>query len=210
MKELLVLVPAALLIALVELDSNCFGQFMVSRPIVLGPLLGFVLGDIPSDVWMGVALEMLTLDTLPVGGHLALNPAVAIGAALLFVSEPYSVMSEAAFPAGLCIGSLHRRLEAPLRQFRCRYSHEADEQVRRGRAPALGRMVLSSMVLQAAMTLVILLVAVIALKPFFTDILRVLPPFLLEGLDLGMLVVPWLGIAVLIRTSPWLPGRGAR
>ncbi len=204
------LIPAVLLVALIELDSSCFGQFMIARPIVLGPLLGAVLGDVFSGVWMGVALELLTLEALPVGGHIAFNPAVAVGAALLLLSEPFSVLPEAAFPAGLGIGSLHRRLEEGLRQLRCGYCREADERVRLGQVPALGKRALSGMGGQALMTTAVLLFAVFALKPFLTWVLRLLPSAALAGLDLGLLLAPWIGIAILIRTSPWLPRRRAR
>ncbi len=57
----------ALLGGLTGLDSVSFGQSMISRPIVAGPLAGWILGEPATGMWVGSVLEILSLRQLPIG-----------------------------------------------------------------------------------------------------------------------------------------------
>jgi len=45
---------------LLSLDVSAWGQIMVSRPIVCGPLIGLLLGDLKTGLIIGVLLELTT------------------------------------------------------------------------------------------------------------------------------------------------------
>ncbi len=53
--------------ALVGLDVVSFPQMMFSRPLVATTLGGLVAGDMHAGLALGVVLELIALDTLPVG-----------------------------------------------------------------------------------------------------------------------------------------------
>ena len=57
----------AAIAALVSLDVTAFGQFMISRPIVVGPIFGFLLGDIKTGIWLGMIVELLWVGVIPMG-----------------------------------------------------------------------------------------------------------------------------------------------
>ena len=61
------LLPFSLLGALLGLDVVSFPQAMISRPIVAATLGGALAGDAASGLLVGVLLEMIALETLPVG-----------------------------------------------------------------------------------------------------------------------------------------------
>ena len=61
------LLPFALLGALLGLDVVSFPQAMISRPIVAATLAGALAGNAASGLLVGVLLEMVALETLPVG-----------------------------------------------------------------------------------------------------------------------------------------------
>lgn len=61
------LIPVALLGGLAGLDMVSFPQAMISRPIVAATLAGAVVGAPGPGLLVGVILEMIALDTLPVG-----------------------------------------------------------------------------------------------------------------------------------------------
>ncbi|HET7583355.1 MAG TPA: PTS sugar transporter subunit IIC [Gemmatimonadaceae bacterium] len=63
--ELLLVVTA--LGALVGLDVVSFPQMMFSRPLVAATLGGLAVGDMDAGLTIGVVLELVALDTLPVG-----------------------------------------------------------------------------------------------------------------------------------------------
>src|SRR5262249_30115261 len=59
--------PIALLGGILGLDVVSFPQAMVSRPLVAATLAGALVGQPSSGLLIGVALELLALETLPFG-----------------------------------------------------------------------------------------------------------------------------------------------
>jgi len=51
------------------LDTVSCVQSMISRPIVVGPLAGALLGDPVSGMYAGVLLELVSLNQLPIGAN---------------------------------------------------------------------------------------------------------------------------------------------
>lgn len=59
---------------LLSLDRTCFGQFLFSRPLFAASLSGLLLGRPEEGVFIGIALELLYLHSLPVGSHIPYHP----------------------------------------------------------------------------------------------------------------------------------------
>lgn len=57
----------ALVGGVLGLDRTAAGQFMVSQPIVAGPLIGWMLGDTTAGVVIGAVLELIWVLDMPVG-----------------------------------------------------------------------------------------------------------------------------------------------
>lgn len=78
---------AGLLAMLVGIDRVAFAQFMISRPIVVGPLTGLVFGNALVGLEIGMLLELLWLGRLPVGAAIPPDDTqVAVGATVLALS----------------------------------------------------------------------------------------------------------------------------
>jgi PTS system mannose-specific IIC component len=88
------LLPLALLGGVLGLDVVSFPQAMISRPIVAATLGGAFGGDATSGLLIGAALELIALDTLPLGAsrYPEWGSASVVGGAL-FAAHP-------AHPAG--------------------------------------------------------------------------------------------------------------
>ena len=69
--------------ALLNLDKQVFGPFMVGRPLVTGLVMGLVTGEVNSGVWMGLSAELLWLAVLPLGGRITPNAGLAVSAAFI-------------------------------------------------------------------------------------------------------------------------------
>ena len=65
--------PLSLLLGLLSLDVTAIGQFMVSRPIVVGPLVGLVTGHPELGLTLGALTELLWIADVPVGSHLPMD-----------------------------------------------------------------------------------------------------------------------------------------
>lgn len=57
----------AVLGGVIGLDRTAVGQFMISQPIVVAPLTGWLLGDAAAGFAIGAVLEMIWVLDLPVG-----------------------------------------------------------------------------------------------------------------------------------------------
>lgn len=62
---------------LLGLDRTAAGQFMVSQPIVAGPVAGWVLGDVTTGLLIGVILELIWVMDLPIGTFVPADPTIA-------------------------------------------------------------------------------------------------------------------------------------
>jgi mannose/fructose/N-acetylgalactosamine-specific phosphotransferase system component IIC len=83
------LLPLALLGGVLGLDVVSFPQAMISRPIVAATLGGAFAGDAVSGLLIGAVLELIALDTLPLGAsrYPEWGSASVIGGAL-FAAHP--------------------------------------------------------------------------------------------------------------------------
>lgn len=63
--------------AFIGLDRTAAGQFMFSQPIVAGPLVGWLLGDVTTGLVIGVILELIWLMDMPVGTFVPADSTVA-------------------------------------------------------------------------------------------------------------------------------------
>lgn len=78
---------AGLVAMLTGLDRVALIQIMISRPLVAGPLTGWVLGHPLIGMEVGVLLELLWLGRLPVGAAIPPDDTqVAVGATVLAIS----------------------------------------------------------------------------------------------------------------------------
>lgn len=56
------------------------GDCQLERPLVLGPVIGLILGDLPTGLFVGASLELVFMGAQAIGGSVPSN--VAIGSAL--------------------------------------------------------------------------------------------------------------------------------
>lgn len=77
----------ALIAVLLGLDRTAVGQFMISRPIVAGPLTGLLLGDPMVGLQVGALVELLWIGRLPVGAAIPPDDTqVAVASTVLAVA----------------------------------------------------------------------------------------------------------------------------
>ena len=74
------------------------GQCMIERPLVVGAVTGILLGDIPTGVAIGAALETIYMGAVNIGGAVSAEP---VSATVLAVT--FSVMSGLGFEAALAL-----------------------------------------------------------------------------------------------------------
>ncbi len=192
------LAAACVLVSLIELDVVQVGQTMLSRPLVLGMLLGLGFGDPRLGLLLGAYIELLSVDDLPMGDKIPLNATVALAAAFLLSWGPRGLPCEAALPAGLGLGWAHRWLENLWRVRRRSFCLQAERLLGEGRRPSLGRLIGISLAQEAAGTLALMLAAVFCLGPVLRHAWIQSPAWVAEGFGFAWLLAPWLGLGSLL------------
>ncbi len=117
---------------LLALDGTSVGQFMFSRPLVAGALVGWLLGDPVTGVAVGAILELYLLVSFPTGGS-----RFPEGATATVVAVAASQVTDAtgALPLAIAVGLVWGQLAgfsvSVMRKLNSRIAPEADDRRRR-------------------------------------------------------------------------------
>lgn len=83
------------LAGLLSLDKTEIAQTMFSQPLVSGPLVGLILGDLPTGIKIGVIFQLVWFWVVPIGS--ALFPDTAVGGVL---ASTIAIWLKRSSPAG--------------------------------------------------------------------------------------------------------------
>lgn len=177
------------LAGLLGLDAVQAGQFLLSRPAFVGVALGWLNGCPLEGARIGILMELLYIDFIPVGGVVPPNGTAAAAAAVLAHSA--GLASSLSFFIGLAAGALYSPLEYRLRASRSAWNPLVEAQVSAG-VPALRRWLARSLLIEnAAMAgYVFGWFALAALLCPLPGLTRLYP-----GTDFAYSLMPWLGLS---------------
>src|SRR5512139_287056 len=68
---------AAFIGGMIGLDRTALGQFMISQPVIAGPLTGWLLGDLTAGLVIGGTLELIWVLDMPIGTFVPADSTVA-------------------------------------------------------------------------------------------------------------------------------------
>jgi len=106
--------------SLLWLDRVYLFQFMLSRPMIMGPVIALIMGDLKMGILIGASLELLWLNAPPVGSYLpndeSFCTAVAVPVAFLAVSH-MDYIAASGLSVLVCLPAAHagRALDTKLR-----------------------------------------------------------------------------------------------
>lgn len=193
------LLLAAAVAAVTALDNVHLLQWMLSRPIVIGPLVGALLGDVAVGMLCGAWIELAWLGVLPIGNYTP--PDAHLTTACATVVAVYWGGSIAATSlAVLCsvpIGVLSKKCDMRLRRS---LADRAALLMETSPPYALARIVSASLLPEAGKAfLAVVMVGVIALgiSPVVKLALEVAP--FARGLEFTGSLMPALGMVQLAR-----------
>ncbi|MEK7384652.1 MAG: PTS sugar transporter subunit IIC [Elusimicrobiota bacterium] len=183
----------AAVLAVLELDAASVGPMLLSRPFVVGPLVGAFFGNPLLGAGLGIAIELVTLEELPLGGCLGISAPVAAGVSVWLAAGPCALAAEAAFPAGLVVGWVHARMELFLRLRRAIHVRRAQECLVQGRPPQLGLELALALAAQVLATFIVFITAFLAAGPALKHLWPLLPEAFRAGARCAVIAAPWLG-----------------
>jgi PTS system mannose-specific IIC component len=182
-------------------------QAMISRPLVVGPVIGLALGDPYTGLVSGALVELLWVDRLPVGAYVPPHDsAVAVlvtAGAILGRPEggPFShVLIAFSVLLFLPAGYLAQQLEIWIRHSNDRLALDALEAVKAGNIRAVSgnhlRALLRTWVFTTALIFILALAGIVFIRFAFPR----LPGNVLQALHYVYVILPLLGIGVALNT----------
>jgi len=197
----------ALLGGLLCLDRIAL-QVMISRPVVAGPLVGFVLGDPMTGLVTGAMIELLWIDRFHMGRYLPPNDTVVsvlvtAGTILSARGIPGGPPQELAAAAVLLfapVAFIARWGDMLVASSNTSLSEAALEDARRGDARAIVRKhyvgMAKTFALSSLLIFLCLTVGTVILREFFP----VLPERVLSALTIVYCGIPVIGMSVALST----------
>ena len=191
---------SALLVGFVALFGflECaIGNSMVQRPIVMGPLVGLVLGDLQTGLLVGATLELAFMGNVTIGA--ALPPEITAGGIL---GTAFAITSGSGADVALALALPIATVALLVKNtyylvVRSWFLHRADRYVEAGDDKGVARMHLLSFWSYAIVMSVIIAACFYAGSPAVEAFLAVIPQFVKDGLSVAAGILPALGFALL-------------
>jgi PTS system mannose-specific IIC component len=187
--------------------DRVFAHVMISRPVVAGPLIGWLLNDPYTGLLCGALIELLWIDRLPIGKYVPPNgtvtavivTAVAIlaGAQLGQLSRELTVFALLAF---LPLGYAGQRLDTWIIHSNDKLAKRAVTMADRADIRGIEKLHLNALMKSFAFSTLFIFIAVMAGSWLLIGVYDLLPMVVLKALKMGYYFIPLLGIAVALTT----------
>lgn len=188
----------ALLAGFAQWDSRVGGQNMLDRPLVTGPIVGLILGDIQLGIIMGGTLELVWMGIVNIGG--ATPPDTVTGGIL---GTAFAILSgldpDTAVAVALPIAILAQSLGILARVINASFNHKADVYAEAGDWKGIERILWTGAGLFFIFSFTPVFLGVAFGSDVVSTIVAAVPTKILDGLRVAAGLLPALGMAILMR-----------
>lgn len=185
------------LVGLLGYSEWLLGTSYLQRPIILGPLVGLVLGDLQNGIIMGATLELAMIGAVSVGAY---DPPDLVSGSIIGISlaiETHAAPA-AALTLGIPIAAIMQALGLATGQpLMLAFIHRCDNAAEKGNTRALTRNMLIAGYIQDWPGIVFIPLAFYFGSSTVAKLLNIIPAFIQEGMNVAAGLLPLLGFAML-------------
>ncbi|MBI5555883.1 MAG: PTS sugar transporter subunit IIC [Elusimicrobia bacterium] len=200
---LLTSIWVSLVASIISLDVTACWQIMISRPIIIGPLIGWMCGDFAHGMIIGSILELIWINTLPLGASIPLDAAattVVATATSIFLKRWWSGSESTAMVLGICyampLGTLLKKMDIFVRRFSNRLVYYADKYAKEDNLFMIQTMVVLAILLIVLKYFLFYFISIYLGLYIFHLVAPELPDALLAGLGQARILLIALGLAM--------------
>ncbi len=183
-------------------DATAVGQFMISRPIFCGPVIGLILGNMPAGLYAGMIMELLWVSVVPLGN------AVPPDATIVAISVTYlSAITGKDYGVGyilfllLCLvpaGILFKKIDMMHRNYNIKLSHKLDENINKGNISYVNKVIYIGTLFFIIKAAFFLFLVLLAGERFLPIVYNLLSTDIKYALVEAYYIVPAIGLGVLV------------
>jgi PTS system mannose-specific IID component len=194
----------ALLVALLGYLSSIYspwltlgGWYTLGRPLIAGFVIGIILGDIPTGILMGAAVQAVFIGLITPGGSMPgdVNLAAYIGIPLAMVSGLDTTFAVSISVLLSLVGVLCVLLVVTVN---CLFVHRMDKEIARGQLDRAARTPIVGQITNFAVRFVIIFIACYFGQTFTTNLAGSLPVAVVGILGMFGTLLPLVGFSILL------------
>ncbi|MFH1784410.1 MAG: PTS sugar transporter subunit IIC [bacterium] len=190
----------------ISLDVMTIWQVMISRPLVTAPVVGWILGDMGTGIIIGIMLELIWINVLPIGTvippDVSTSAIIATAQAVLTKQFlPYQHMDVLIMIAvmwAVPLGVIYKKIDIWLRWFNRHFAHQVDSFAQSGNTIGIEFITRMSIAAIFAKTFVFYVIAIWLGVQLTVKVVPVLPHNVKMGLELARSLLPALGFAAVL------------
>lgn len=180
------------------LDSRLLGRLNFEQPLIGATLVGVVLGDVPTGLAVGAAVELVSMGLVSVGA--AVPPDMVLGG---IVASAFACLTgasaETAMTIAIPVAVLGQLLGVVFRSIIVFLGHIADSAIEAGQFKRAYRMhIVWGTVLYSLMYFIPIFVAVFAGTDVVQAVVDMIPDWLTNGLNVASKILTAYGLALLL------------
>ncbi len=187
--------------------DRVFIQAMISRPVVIAPIIGLLLNNIYAGLIIGAFIELIWIDRIPIGTYIPPNDSItAVIATSIAVMTGqklggiYPQLVSLAILIAIPFGIVAKYMDIFIIKTNEKLSNDALEEAKKNEIRKIERKVLWGLGKVFVFAVIYLFITQIALIPFVTWVYPILPAAVVTTLLFANYFLPLLGIAVAINT----------
>lgn len=187
------------LVAFLAYMERFFGCTMYHQPIIIAPVVGFILGDFQTGVVLGATLELIFIGAIPIG---ASNPPDMVSGTIMGTAFAILTGAESASAVAIAIpvASLLLILQNVLQMFYCiQQAHKADRCAERGDIKGVERAHMLSSIVPCAIEAIVVGICFYLGVPIVEKVLTFIPAWITDGMSVAGGILPALGFAMLAK-----------
>ena len=179
-------------------DSRVMGMLMIDRPLILGPLVGLILGDVKTGIIMGGSLELVMMGVVGIGS--ATPPDTVSGSIL---ATAFAIVSgldvSAAVALALPIATLGQIVGILVRTANGYFVRKADKAAEIGSYKGVERSLWGGAFLFFAAYFVLVFAGAFLGSPVIGAFVKIIPDSIIKGFNVASGMLPALGVATLMQ-----------
>jgi len=196
--EMITILLLSIFIAIVITENYGYGYWMVSRPIVAGPLIGLIMGDLTTGLIVGGSIELMYMGVLPIGGSVPPNAQIAGMLSTVFAINNGG-NPEIGIALALPIGLLAQLLIMFAWNVNIYLMHRADKFIEAGDFKKVERTHLLGIPIFFTVFFIPTFLAIYYGSDFVNNVVASMPAVLTDGLRITSGILPAVGLAMLLK-----------